>query len=248
MKRLLYIAAVFFLLCAAVFKFLFVGYDTTAAVLCMCTACCVLYASLCGKKTRAARIGRIGMTVFLLVGFGCFLAAEIPVWAGSRSDEDTAADYVIVMGAGVNGSEPSLSLLSRLEAAYDWLSENPDGIAILSGCRGEGEDMTEARCMYDWLLKQGIAPERLILEEQAMDSYENILFSLDLIAAHGGDPTGQVAIVSSEYHLCRIRLIGKTLGCEPLGVAARTPYLTLYFNYAIREAFALWEIWVFGVG
>lgn len=248
MKRLLYIAAVFFIACAAVFKFLFVGYDTTAAVLVLCSCCCSFFGALHGKKTKAAKVQRITVAVFLLAGFGCFMAAEIPVWTGSRSDEDTSADYVIVMGAGVNGSEPSLSLLSRLEAAYDWLTDNPEGVAVLSGARGPGEDMTEAQCMYDWLLEKGIAPERLILEDQAIDSYENILFSLDLIAAHGGDPTGQVAVVSSEYHLCRIRLIGEALGCEPLGVAARTPYLILYFNYAIREAFALWEIWVFGVG
>ena len=248
MKKVLYIAALFLLLCAMVFKFIFVGYGTMALTLFFCAVCCGFFGSLHGEKTRFARASRIVVVILLVFGFGCFLAAEIPVLAGSRSDEDTSADYVIVMGAGVNGYEPSLTLLNRLKTAYNWLSENPDSIAVLSGCRGEGEYVTEAQCMYDWLVERGVDPARLIKEEYAVNSYENIEFSLELLAENGGNPHGAVAVISNEYHLCRIRMIGEELGCQPVCEAARTPYLTLFLNYAIREAFALWEIWIFGFG
>ena len=248
MKKVLFIAAAFFILCATVFKFLLVGYGTLAAVLCLCSCCCGFFGALHGETTRFARTGRMLVAVLLILGFGCFLAAEIPVLAGSRSDKDTSADYVIVMGAGVNGYEPSLTLLNRLKTAYDWLSENPDSTAILSGCRGQGEYVTEAQCMYDWLTERGIDPARLIKEERAVNSYENIAFSLELLAENGGDPSGTVAVISNEYHLCRIRMIGEELGCAPVCEGARTPYVSLFLNYAIREAFALWEIWVFGFG
>ena len=247
MKKLLSIAAVFLLFCAAVFKFIFVGYGVMALCLTGAAVVCAFFAFCHGRREKGLRLLRTIAIVGLIIGFCLFLVTEIPVLMGSRSDKETSANYMIVMGAGVNGTEPSLSLLNRLQAAEGWLMENPEAIAVLSGGQGKGEDITEARCMYDWLTERGVDPARLIMEPEATSSYENILYSLELIEAHGGDPTGPVAIVSNDYHLCRIRLIGEALGCDPLGVAARTPYFSLYVNQAIREAAALWEIKLFGI-
>lgn len=247
MKKLLYIAAGILLLFAAVFKFIFVGYGVMALCLTGAAACCAFFGYCHGRREKGVKILRMIVIIGLIIGFCLFLVTEIPVLLGSRSDEDTAADYVIVMGAGVNGTVPSLSLLNRLQAAEAWLQENPEGVAILSGGQGNGELITEAQCMFDWLTARGMDPARLIMEPEATSSYENILYSLALIEAHGGDPAEKVAIVSNDYHLCRIRLIGEALGCQPLGVAARTPYFSLYVNYAVREAAALWEIKLFGI-
>lgn len=77
------------------------------------------------------------------------------------------ADAVIVLGAGVNGTEPSLSLRTRLDAALDYLEENPDVPVVLTGGQGYGEEITEAQCMYDYLTTRGVTSERILLEEQA---------------------------------------------------------------------------------
>ena len=247
MKKLFYTAALVLLPCAAMFKFIFVGYGTMALTLFFCAACCGFFGFLHGRKEKAARVLRVAAIAVLIVGFACFMAAETPVFLGSRSDADTSADYVIVMGAGINGDEPSLSLQTRLNAACDWLLAHPDSMAILSGGQGEREYLTEAQCMYDWLTARGIAPERLILEDRATNTYENIQYSLEILNARGVSPT-EIAIISSDYHLCRIRMIAEHFGFDALCRAAHTPYLSLYLNCAIREAFALWEIWVFGFG
>lgn len=248
MKKLLYTAALALLLLAAMFKFIFVGYGTMALTLFFCAACCGFFGFLHGRKEKAARVLRIAAIAVLIFGFACFMAAEMPVFLGSRSDEAPSADYVIVMGAGINGDEPSLSLQNRLNTAYDWLLKNPDSMAILSGGQGERENLTEAQCMFDWLTARGIAPERLILEDRATNTYENIQYSLEILEARGISSPEEIAIVSSDYHLCRIRMIAEHFGFDALCQAARTPYLSLYLNCAIREAFALWEIWVFGFG
>ena len=44
----------------------------------------------------------------------------------------------------------------------------------VSGSQGQGEDISEARCMADWLIDRGIEPERVWLEEQADNTQENI--------------------------------------------------------------------------
>ncbi len=244
MKKALFIGSGLLAALAAFFAFALVGYRTTALLLLAGAAALAIFALLAGKTTKAARTARIALVVFLLIGSICFLAAEIPVLADCRSDADTAADHLIVCGAGLNGTVPSRSMTDRLKMALAWLEENPDSDAVLTGCQGPGEDLPEAQAMFDWFTARGVDPARLILEDQARDSFENIQNSLALL---GPDP-GRVAILSSEYHLHRLGYMAEKMGCEPVLVAAKTSIFPLFVNYAVREAFAMWKLWVFGMG
>ena len=246
-QRVLFAAAAVCLAASAVFAFCLVGYRMTVLVFLGLAAVLIFFGALAPKKTAAARRLRLTAAAVLAVGMCCFLAAEVPVLLDARSDRDTAAPYLIVCGAGVNGSSPSLSMLDRLRAAETWLADNPDSVAVLSGSQGAGEDLSEARVMYRWLTDRGADPARLLLEEQADNSYENLVNTLALIAADGGDPAGPVAILSSEYHLHRLRYMAERLGCQPVLVSAHTGIFTLFLNYAVREAFAMWKLWVFGM-
>ena len=242
MKKAFYIGAAVSAGISALFAFALVGYRMMALAFLGLAAVLALFGALSGRHTAAARRMRVTMIVILLIGAGCFLAAEIPVLLDCRSAADTAAPHLIVCGAGVHGSVPSRSLTDRLRAALDWLQTNPDADAVLSGCQGPGEDLSEAQAMFDWLAERGVDPARLILEDRATDSYENIQYSLALL---GPDP-GRVAILSSEYHLHRLEYMAEKLGCEPVPVAARTSNPVMFLNYAVREAFAMWKLWVFG--
>ena len=53
----------------------------------------------------------------------------------TRSD----LDYIIVLGAHVNGTKLTLALLERVRRALLYLEENPGTKAVLSGGRGDGE-------------------------------------------------------------------------------------------------------------
>ncbi len=246
--RGLFAAAGVCLALAAVFSFLAVGYRTTALCLCGLAAVLIFYGLTRRKPSRTAkRLERL-MALCLLAGFALFAAAEIPVIRDARSDEDTDAPYLIVMGAAVHGSVPSLSMIERTEAALAWLEEHPAGIAVVSGGQGPDEDLNEADAMKDYLTARGVDPARILREPEATSSYENILFSLRVIGENGGDPAGRIALCSSEYHLHRMNLIASSLGCEPVDVAAVTGHISLRLNYFIREAFALWKVWIFGIG
>lgn len=245
-RYILFAAAAVCVLLGAGFALFAVGYLTTTLVFLGIAAVLVLFGVLAPKQSAAARWARRVLAGLLIAGFGCFLAAEIPVLRDARSDSDTSAPYLIVCGAGVNGSSPSLSLLERLGAAEQWLADDPEGVAILSGSQGAGEDLSEARAMYVWLTERGVDPDRLVLEEQAGSSQQNIAYSLAAIGQRGGDPTGRVAILSSDYHMHRLRCIAQRLGCQPVMVAAPSTIASLFVNYAIREAAAMWKLWVFG--
>ena len=57
-------------------------------------------------------------------------------------------DYIIVLGAHVNGTKLTLALLERVRRALLYLEENPGTKAVLSGGRGDGEQISEAEAMY----------------------------------------------------------------------------------------------------
>ena len=149
---------------------------------------------------------------------------------------------VIVLGAGVDGTTPSLSLWTRLDVALAYVQDKPGIPIVVSGSQGRGEEISEARCMYDWLTARGVPREQIILEERATNTEENIRYSLELLEER--DVAGNIAVVSSDYHLCRAAMY---LGGDMVPVAARMPlrYLPLTVNYYVREAFGLAAAMVF---
>lgn len=159
---------------------------------------------------------------------------------GRQAPPEAPADAVIVLGAGVNGTEPSLSLWTRLDAALEYLTAHPDIPAVLTGGQGYGEEISEAQCMYDYLTAQGVAAEWLILEESASNTAENFALSRPLLEAAGVDPaTATVAVVTNDFHLARARLLAARNGYgDTVGVGAALPR-HLEINYCLREAFAM---------
>ena len=124
----------------------------------------------------------------------------------TRSD----LDYIIVLGAHVNGTKLTLALLERVRRALLYLEENPGTKAVLSGGRGDGERISEAEAMYRYLTEHGISPERLIKEERSTNTKENLDFSL----AVSGDLEHSVGVVTNNFHVFRGVAIGRKCGCR----------------------------------
>lgn len=164
----------------------------------------------------------------------------------SRGTQNPDADYVIVLGAGVNGTTPSLSLQERLNATVQYLDAHPNSIAIVSGGQGNGEDITEAECMYQYLTDADIPAERIWMEPLATNTLENLQFSMDIIESRTGMRPEKIAIVSSEYHLHRAAMFARWMGLEPELVPATTSKIPLRINYFLREIFAVWYYGILG--
>lgn len=188
--------------------------------------------------------GRIWTVLLVLVLAAALLTGGL-VLSGSRNAGE--AGYVLVLGAGVNGTEPSLALTQRLEAALAYLQAHPQAQCIVSGGMGQGEQITEARCMFNWLTRQGVDPARIWLEEQATSTWENLAFTLALIQENTGRRPETLAVVSSEYHLYRAGLMARQMGVQALGVPANTYPVIDRIYYTYREILALWGYWIFGM-
>ena len=169
----------------------------------------------------------------IIIGLICLgLAVAVPLsinmarYANYKADE---AQTVIVLGCKVNGSRPSLYLYNRCAAAAEYLQENPDAVAILSGGQGADEDISEAQCMLETLTEMGVDESRLILEDKSTNTRENLEFSKAIIDERG--LSSEVLIVTNEFHEYRAKLL-----CEKIGLgfhskcsySARYTFLTFY--------------------
>lgn len=148
----------------------------------------------------------------------------------------------VVLGCRVYGERASLSLVERLEAAYTYLEENPESVCVVSGGQGEGEDISEAECMYRWLVDKGIAGERIYKEEKSTSTDENIAFSKEIIEQNGLNEN--IAIVTSDYHSYRAGIIAKENDMS-FGTASGQTAIWLLPTYYVRELYAILAEWVF---
>ena len=186
------------------------------------------------------------LLILTCIGLVYFCIVEVPIIQNARTDADDERPYLIVLGAAVYGEQPSLTLVRRLEGALDYLERYPESCVIVSGGMGPGESITEAQAMHDWLRARGVAEDRILLEDRATSTRENLSFSFDLIRERGDEPDGHVAIVSSAYHLYRAKSMARLQGVQAAGVAAPWGYPMVMLNYFIREAFGITHLWVFG--
>lgn len=145
-------------------------------------------------------------------------------------------NVIIILGCRVKWDKPSLSLIKRVDSAYDFLIKNPKTVAILSGGQGKDEALSEAECMKKLLVEKGIDKNRLILEDQSTTTDENIAFSRKLIDSLALDKT--VAIATSEYHQLRASMICKRYGLKAKAQSSKTKYTILHV-FLLREIFAI---------
>lgn len=241
MKRGFWIAAA---LCAALGAFFAFGYTPMrfSGYLLFAAAAVLLCLGLLwrlGKKYRWARVCKAILLAGIAAGMILFAALETWVISWARTDNDTAVAAVVVLGAGVNGTVPSLSLEVRLEAALDYIADKPDIPIVVTGSQGPGEEISEAQCMADWLIQHGVAADRILLEDQADNTKENIEYSSAVLRDNGVDVTSNIAVVTSDYHLCRSHLLWGVPWMVPVAAHMPEAYWPLTVNYFIREAFAV---------
>lgn len=186
------------------------------------------------------------IALFPAIGILLFTAGEVAIISGFTSDlPDAPADYLVILGAKVNPSGPSLLLQSRIDAAYDYLVANPQTVAIASGGQGSDEPMSEARCIANELIRRGIDADRILLEELSTDTSENIKFCRELIE-DSSQASVSVVIVSNEFHCFRATAIARRYWDANVGHLSADSVLGLLPHYMVREFIGLCVDWLQG--
>ena len=175
--------------------------------------------------------------ILCIVAIVLILAILIPTCliAGSMDGRgEPTGEVLIVLGTTVNGTEPSPMLKQRLDAAVEYLHTYPDARCIVTGGKGDENNLSEAQCMFNYLTAAGIAPDRVQMEDRATSTVENLKYVRSMLE------TNEVDILSSDFHLYRSGLIAKEAEFIPTLIPAKTQPLSLLAPWFLREIFVLY--------
>ena len=139
----------------------------------------------------------------------------MPMWKSVNTDlalnydvlpdglNDTDALAIVVLGFQLNPDGTMREeLIQRLTVAKRCAEKYPNALIVCTGggTASGNKDATEAGRMGEWLIENGVAPERVLVEDQSLTTAQNAVYSLNLLAAHHPQ-VKEIAIVSSDYHI-----------------------------------------------
>lgn len=148
-------------------------------------------------------IGMLAYSLFLL-SFIIIEGLMVYELQQSKNVDPEEVDYVIILGAGLQGDELSNTLKKRLQTGTEFLENHDDIPVVVSGGQGPGESISEAEAMGNYLIEEGISEDRIHYEKKSTTTYQNLNYTKQLLKGLGAqDP--KVLIITSEYHLVRAR-------------------------------------------
>ena len=130
---------------------------------------------------------------------------------GEPDDTDGSYDVVLVLGSRDCGY--------RVEKAFDTAASDPETMFLLTGgnLHKDGEH-TEAGFMSEYLMRNGVAEDRLFIEAVAENTFRNLELSAEMLdsAVLAGRLPGpaeklRIGIVTAGFHIPRTRLMLKNI-------------------------------------
>ena len=102
-------------------------------------------------------------------------------------------------------------LIQRLSVAARCAEKYPNALIVCTGggTAAENEAATEAGKMAEWLTENGVAPERVIVEDRSLTTAQNAIFTYDILTEEYPQ-VKELAIVSSDYHIATGILLFET--------------------------------------
>lgn len=195
-----------------------------------------------GRICKLEKIGKLVVNKWIKIGFKIvvtlaiitFVAVEGLIVSKQFEVPPENADYVIILGAKVNNTTPSVSLKYRIEEGVEYLLANKNTKVIVSGGKGSDEGISEAQCMKDELVKAGIDEDRIIMEDNSFSTKENLTNSKAFI-----EEKDAVVIISNGFHIYRALHLAKELGYTHVyGDGASSTTWLIPANY-VREFVAV---------
>ena len=187
--------------------------------------------------------------IVVVIGAAIAIAAMIAIYRGAKGQDVDVDTPAVVLGCHVKDGRPSRILGERIDAAYEYLVEHPQAIAVLSGGQGVDEAISEAECMYWELTERGIDGSRLYKEESSVNTPTNLRHSRAILEdVLGADSawagTHEIVLITSEFHCYRGCLHAKQEGLSPVAYASKTamPYVIPFY---LREIVAVVYTWFF---
>lgn len=150
--------------------------------------------------------------------------------------------YIIVLGSGLIGETVPPLLAARIDKGIQLFQRHHTPrhpvTMIFTGGQGAGESLAEGEAMARYAEEKGVSREHMIVEDQAVNTYENLLFSKQWLEAdaeaHPDKKTTKNIVVTNNFHVFRALLWARKVALPSDGAGAKTKFY-FWMNALIRE-------------
>lgn len=142
--------------------------------------------------------------------------------------ETQKADCIIVLGAGIVGNRPSISLANRLDKAIEVYNLGHTKKILVSGDHGESS-YDEVNVMRNYLLEKGIPKDDIFMDHAGFSTYDS------MYRARSVFKVSKAVVVTQSLHLRRALYIGNKMGIDVMGVEAENSTAKSTAFQSIRE-------------
>lgn len=209
----------------------------------------ILYSLFIDKLLKIKFFSRLykPFKIFVIICISTFILVEGAIVLYPKKSLEPC-DYIVVLGAGIRGTSLTTTLKDRLDKTIEYVNKTGyDGDIIVSGGKGPGEDMTEAEAMNRYLVENGIHKNKVILEDKATSTYENLNFSKKIIEELSGKGIEDldILVVTTDFHAMRSNMLAKKNGYKDVNLYTSDSQWYLVPSTYAREFFALGKSIVF---
>ncbi|GAB6108187.1 YdcF family protein [Fusibacter bizertensis] len=157
---------------------------------------------------------------------------------------DVKYDFIVIMGDAIHGKEIPVRLANRLDKGIEVYFKDPVTI-IVTGGKGPGEEIPESEAMRAYLIKAGIPQSDIITERESDSTQQNISNVLAIITyTFEKNTKPNILIVSSDYHLFRIKFLALDAGLKFDTISSETPR-NVFLKAFVREWFGIIKDFVY---
>lgn len=162
------------------------------------------------------------------------------------SNVSRKADAGVILGAAVwGGNRPSPVLRERINKGYDIYAKGIVPKLVITG-GGSPNEMTEAEVSRNLLIKYGVNPTNLIVENESNSTIEQIQFVKNKL--YKSNKWHKIILISDNFHLMRAKEISNFNNIEADCIASdKSIAVESTFNFCLKESLALIFFWLLGV-
>lgn len=157
-------------------------------------------------------------TIDALSTFNLILFCIFSCYTRLRKCPTTVQDF-LVLGAAVKHGQVPPVLATRLDKAINCWKTHQSAKIIVSGGIVQKAKESEAEVMAAYLIAHGIPARKIIRENKALNTWQNLAFASQLIK-----PQETVVVVTSDFHVLRARAYARKLGLNWSFISSKTPW------------------------
>jgi len=134
------------------------------------------------------------------------------------ADSEKYHDFIVVLGAGLRGNEPSPMLKDRLEKGIFCYKQGLAPKILMSGDHGR-DGYNEVQVMKQYAVNAGVPSQDIFMDHAGFSTYDSMVRAHDIFGLRNP------VVVTQKYHIYRALFIGSHAGLDCTGVP------TDYYKY-----------------